>query len=1246
MANIEQVDTALCIIPPRHLWSRLDRVRSRYDAGFPSWPPHIKLFYPFLPLEELGTHLQNISGALESFGSIRLRLGATDQMPSEDWLHKTTFLHVDDVEHVDKDGGRTFPLDRLVEAVLEAAPSLTRGSWYRSMTVRQSPVGKSVDEDLLCTLRAGGLSGIGWEVDELHVLVRTCSTLGSWPDGHHMTDWASISLNDGGLRIHQKRDTRLRGVVVDNKVVAGRVDVPGFRRFYNDSSPQTPEQNLPFFYNGVEWAQCTPKRLQQGGLPGAQNTLTVASFNVLGRTDDLARLTQSILHADAEADILILQETTDIVFSELLQNKDIQERYPFSTHRPIEPKKGDAFPVQNMVVVLGKYAFEWETIPLPESNTNVSGALVENPKIEDMTRTHHRAVLVELRRSKDSAGPWKDSTPLAIVAFHLTPGLNSGAYLARASELDAIKQYVSWATSVIMAGGFNMPTSTLTLRYSNPPGDLRHVDRDLLSNGYVDAWMIAKMDNGAETDNDPMAPSFQGEQGFTDVGAFHRALIDGRDSGKLPRRPQRLDKILIKSPGSFTIQDFNKFGKISKVEEGKAVDKDCHLGVRAVLRLEREPSHLDDLSVADENASTASRIEKVLSSQLSGHESVLQALSKAHGFPLFRERQLRERAFKALSVALVGASLHHTPPDLEPQKLDLVLLPIGSYALDVWTPSSDLDCLCVGTFSLSTFMDIAIQRIQQAANEGIRLIRKTDSSMGTTLEIVFEDRLWIDLTYARAPWPLPNSGPTRHFSPDTLMALRTYKDLDYVQRSVPDIVVFRLAHRFVKTWAEIRGIYSAKLGYLSGIQITILLIRVHKRLVTQTVWPTVPELLATFFKEYAMFDWENDLIFDECFHKNLSYSRTSREPLVILSYFPPGINTSSAATTSSVRTIRSEFQLAAKSLDQVNGTWADLLRVSIPDCPTSGSLAADEFLMCHHIYVKISVQYWGGSTIKGRGFIGWVESRFPSLLADLHTRLKDTHIRIWPTRFQENWQDNEAQTESHTDEGEYQGAFLIGLDWVGQARETMSDSAEAVTTILKKFVQQIRRDERHFDSAFMEIRLRSQRALDNLMPRNDLTNGQDFEDPQSVRLRVDHRNWDKYIRMDEDLDVESEEQRSKQAATVQSEGSSSSKNRKKSATNQPRSAVGLKPQGMRKFRTAAHVLNRLRWDATYDQNDFVVGYEDRFLGAMERRLDDWKSEQTHEEFIPQHRILYFKRNSDGVVVWERRTRTDLVFGTC
>ena len=49
---------------------------------------------------------------------------------------------------------------------------------------------------------------------------------------------------------------------------------------------------------------------------------------------------------------------------------------------------------------------------------------------------------------------------------------------------------------------------------------------------------------------------------------------------------------------------------------------------------------------------------------------------------------------------------------------------------------------------------------------------------------------------------------------------------------------------------------------------------------------------------------------------------------------------------------------------------------------------------------------------------------------------------------------------------------------------------------------------------------------------------------------------------------------------------------------------------------------------------------------MEMKAEDWKGgDVTDEEFIPQHRILYFRRASDGVRVWDRKRRLDVVFGS-
>jgi hypothetical protein len=56
-------------------------------------------------------------------------------------------------------------------------------------------------------------------------------------------------------------------------------------------------------------------------------------------------------------------------------------------------------------------------------------------------------------------------------------------------------------------------------------------------------------------------------------------------------------------------------------------------------------------------------------------------------------------------------------------------------------------------------------------------------------------------------------------------------------------------------------------------------------------------------------------------------------------------------------------------------------------------------------------------------------------------------------------------------------------------------------------------------------------------------------------------------------------------------------------------------EGRPRLRTSAEVYNRLMWDGTFDVTDFVIGYEDRFLGVRETSLLSWKREVEDEAFV-------------------------------
>lgn len=141
-----------------------------------------------------------------------------------------------------------------------------------------------------------------------------------------------------------------------------------------------------------------------------------------------------------------------------------------------------------------------------------------------------------------------------------------------------------------------------------------------------------------------------------------------------------------------------------------------------------------------------------------------------------------------------------------------------------------------------------------------------------------------------------------------------------------------------------------------------------------------------------------------------------------------------------------------------------------------------------------------------------------------------------------------------------------------------------------------------------------------------------------IDLRLDDREWGDYV-AEPDADSDDEEdldELDNEPADIQPA--------KKSQPKPLASTTGSAAVSARKLRPASEVLNRLRWDPNLDPSEYVVGYEDRFVGAKETGLERWKTEQTDEEFIPQHRILYFKKKG-GEIVWERRTRVDRIFGS-
>jgi poly(A) polymerase Pap1 len=223
----------------------------------------------------------------------------------------------------------------------------------------------------------------------------------------------------------------------------------------------------------------------------------------------------------------------------------------------------------------------------------------------------------------------------------------------------------------------------------------------------------------------------------------------------------------------------------------------------------------------------------------------------------------------------------------------------------------------------------------------------------------------------------------------SLLKLNPLRDMDYLQRTIPDLATFRVAYRFIKTWAKQRGIYSSKLGYVGGIHITLLLSRICKLAFFQTGALSASTIVCTFFKHYSQFDWRNDMVYDPQFYKSEvpRYHRSSREPMVILSVHSPKVNVAHNASLPSLRTLEQEFKRAEQLLSKEGTTWMDIVG------PASEAAGANEFLNSYTSYAKIDVQYWGGAVLKGRILVGWLEWRCVSLLVGQLVKCKSSRAR-------------------------------------------------------------------------------------------------------------------------------------------------------------------------------------------------------------------------------------------------------------
>jgi poly(A) polymerase Pap1 len=178
--------------------------------------------------------------------------------------------------------------------------------------------------------------------------------------------------------------------------------------------------------------------------------------------------------------------------------------------------------------------------------------------------------------------------------------------------------------------------------------------------------------------------------------------------------------------------------------------------------------------------------------------------------------------------------------------------------------------------------------------------------------------------------------------------------------------VFQAANRALKLYLKQQGLQGARFGFLGGFHLTLLLTRIALILPPNA---KAEHLVHQFFKTYGSWDWEADMV-SPIPEREFAYKRVQqKEPMVILSIEKPIANLTFNASRNSVEVLSRAFRLADEMLDAGKG-WAEVCG-SGPN--TKEPL--EMFLESYKMFIRIDVGYWGGSCVRGREVLGWLESK-------------------------------------------------------------------------------------------------------------------------------------------------------------------------------------------------------------------------------------------------------------------------------
>ncbi|KAF2490854.1 hypothetical protein BU16DRAFT_565790 [Lophium mytilinum] len=489
--------TAVAIIPPPHLHSSINDIRSVHDKSHNTWPPHVNILYPFVHPEKLSDAVQLLRSSLE-ISDVCLNIAIADAGLFRHRKNATVWLKP--AQH-SEDALRLLRKKLTGALGCEEREGTHTGEYTPHLSVGQSALNDAVIAKL--TQKAAKLAGLEWQCQSLVVLKRE-------PSGE-MSIVEELPLG------------------------------PEF-----SALPPTPDLKTP--RQDSEWRTChsfTPEcgwtrsfwHKKPAASPASVEPnakVTISSYNVMTAPYAPSLDLRFPLIVDAISSIpfsssvtvLCLQEVSADILPLLLSDHFIQKSYPYSTHHP-----STHLPSQRNLVILASVPFTHHKLEFAEHH--------KSALIADFGNLDFQVANVHLTSALTDKSVLAKTNQMHLLTKFIKRGASG--------------------KEVFVIGDFNLTTSVRTVKTALEERLITKKTARLLR-GVIDTslWADVYESVNAQALKDSFDADTEGEEGATfdrmtnKLAAMSKGLIDNR--------PQRYDRLLLRKGGRSQAESFLTFG--------------------------------------------------------------------------------------------------------------------------------------------------------------------------------------------------------------------------------------------------------------------------------------------------------------------------------------------------------------------------------------------------------------------------------------------------------------------------------------------------------------------------------------------------------------------------------------------------------------------------------------------------------------------------------------------------------------